>query len=81
MSFVAHCVESGEDLAGLSQKTLQQFHPAFNAGADTLLDAEQSFARRDLPGATARVRVEAAVEAARTEIDGIRERLEGESGP
>jgi len=78
---VAHCVESGEDLAGLSQKTLQQFHPAFNAGADTLLDAEQSFARRDLPGATARSRVGAAVEAARAEINGIRDRLDQESGP
>ena len=78
---VAHCIEGGHDLASLSQETLQQFHPAFNAGADTLLDAERSFAQRDLPGATARSRVEAAVAAARAEIDSIRGRLEGESGP
>jgi len=78
---VAHCVEGGHDLAGLSRKALQQFHSAFGAGADTLLDIEASFAARDLVGATARSRVEAAVEAARAEIEAIHARLEGESGP
>ncbi len=78
---VAHCVEGGHDLASLSRETLQQFHPAFTAGSDSLLDIERSFSERDLPGGTARPRVEAALEAARAEISALSEGLADESGP
>ncbi|MCS5638686.1 MAG: argininosuccinate lyase [Myxococcota bacterium] len=78
---VAHCVEGGHDLAALSRETLQQFHPAFTAGSDSLLDMERSFSERDLAGGTARSRVEAALEAARAEISALSDGLADESGP
>ena len=78
---VAHCVGGGHDLASLSRETLQGFHAAFTAGCDELLDAERSFAQRDLPGATARNRVEAALEAGRAEIAAVSAQLDVGSEP
>jgi argininosuccinate lyase len=76
---VAHCVAGGHDLARLSRETLQGFHPAFTQGSEQLLDMERSFAQRDLLGGTARTRVEAALDAARVEIEATRARLTGAS--
>ena len=81
---VAHCVAGGHDLGRLSRETLQEFHTAFSQGSDELLDMERSFAQRNLMGGTARTQVEAALEAAREEIDAARDQLSGgdwESGP
>jgi len=81
---VAHCVAGGHDLGHLSRETLQEFHTAFSQGSDELLDMERSFAQRDLLGGTARTRVEAALQAAREEIEATRVQLaggDGESGP
>ena len=78
---VAHCVEGGHDLAALSRETLQQFHPAFTAGSDALLDMERSFAQRDLAGGTARSQVEAALEAAGAELSALSDGLADESEP
>jgi len=78
---VAHCVEGGHDLSALSRETLQQFHPAFTAGSDELLDMERSFAQRDLVGGTARAQVEAALAAARAELSALSEDLAEEPKP
>ena len=78
---VAHCVEGGHDLSALSRETLQQFHPAFSAGSDALLDMERSFAQRDLAGGTARSQVEAALEAAGAELSALSDSLADESEP
>ncbi len=77
---VAHCVAGGHDLAQLSRETLQGFHPAFTQGSDALLDMERSFAQRDMVGGTARTQVEAALDAARTEIDASEAQLRGVNG-
>ncbi len=58
---VAHCVEGGLDLGALSKEELRRFHPAFPAGAPELLDVERALEERDLPGGTARARVEEAL--------------------
>jgi argininosuccinate lyase len=65
---VAHCVEHGADLRTLSHDALRGFHPAFPSGADELLSLEAALERRDLPGATARVRVEEALARAEREL-------------
>ena len=65
---VHHCVSKKLDLRSLSQADLAAHHAAFPAGAGELLSLERSLEARDLPGGTARVRVEAALEAADTEI-------------
>ncbi len=65
---VGHCVETGADLGTLSREALRAFHPAFPSGADTLLSLEAALERRDLPGATARVRVAEALAAAEAEL-------------
>jgi argininosuccinate lyase len=75
---VAHCVEGGHDLGGLSARELRQFHPAFPSGAGELLDIERSFEQRNLVGGTARASVESALERARSELGEVRERLDGE---
>jgi argininosuccinate lyase len=66
---VAHCVEGGRDLRSLSHETLREFHGAFPAGADELLDIEHSFEQRSLVGGTARATVEQALAAARERLD------------
>jgi argininosuccinate lyase len=65
---VRHCVEKDLDLRSLSREDLAAFHPAFPAGAGELASLERSVEARDLPGGTARRRVEAALAAAEQEI-------------
>jgi argininosuccinate lyase len=65
---VAHCVEKQLDLRSLSREDLRAFHPGFPAAAGALASLERSLEARDLPGATARARVEAALDAAEAEI-------------
>jgi argininosuccinate lyase len=65
---VAHCVETGADLRALSSDALRAFHPAFPRGAAESLSLEAALERRDLPGATARVRVLEALASAEAEL-------------
>ena len=65
---VAHCLAKDLDLRSLSRADLAAFHPAFPAGAAELLSLERSLEARDLPGATARGRVEAALARAAQEV-------------
>jgi argininosuccinate lyase len=65
---VAHCVEKEIDLRSLSREDLRAFHPAFSAPASALASLERALEARDLPGATARPRVLAALDAAEVEI-------------
>jgi argininosuccinate lyase len=65
---VAHCVEKDLDLRALSREDLRAFHAAFPAGASELLDLERAVEARDLPGGTARVRVEEALAEAEAEV-------------
>ncbi|MEM7410072.1 MAG: argininosuccinate lyase [Myxococcota bacterium] len=65
---VAHCLEKDADLRGLSREDLRAFHPAFPSGAGELLSLERALEERDLPGATARQRVEAALAAAESRL-------------
>ncbi len=66
---VAFCIEGGHDLSKLSHETLRDFHEAFPAGADRLLDLERSLQQRSLIGGTARESVEGALEVARNDCD------------
>ncbi len=61
---VAHCVEGGHDLGQLGREELRRFHPAFPAGAPELLALERALEERALAGATARARVEGALDEA-----------------
>ncbi|MGI9430687.1 MAG: argininosuccinate lyase, partial [Myxococcota bacterium] len=61
---VAHCVEKDVDLRTLSQGDLQAFSTGFKASATELLSLERALEERSLPGGTARVRVEEALDAA-----------------
>jgi argininosuccinate lyase len=65
---VGHCVATGADLRGLSHEELRAFHSAFPSGAGELLSLEAALERRDLPGATARARVQEALERAEDEL-------------
>lgn len=65
---VAHCLETGADLRALGRDELRAFHEAFPSGASELLSLEAALERRDLPGATARRRVEAALARADEEL-------------
>jgi argininosuccinate lyase len=69
-SVVGFAVAEARPLDSLSQAELQRFHPAFPAGADTLLDLERSLAQRTLAGGTAKETVRAALAAAEREIEG-----------
>jgi len=66
---VRHCLDAGRDLRTLEASELREFHAAFPGGAAELLDLERSLEARRLPGGTARVRVEEALEAASREIE------------
>ena len=71
---VAHCVEKEIDLRGLSREELRAFHPGFSAAAGELTSLERALEARDLPGATARSRVQGALERSEEEIAaGLRE--------
>jgi argininosuccinate lyase len=65
---VGHCTRGGIDLRSLDHAAMQSFHPAFEAGADRLLDLERSLESRSLVGGTARVRVEAALDEIEAEL-------------
>ena len=75
---VGHCVEKRIDLRTLSQEDLRAFHPAFPAGADTLLSLERALEERGLPGGPARARVLEALEDARQRLETERDALERE---
>ncbi len=80
---VGHVTREGIDLRSLGRADMQAFHPAFTAGADTLLDLERSLESRSLTGGTARARVEAAMAEIGSELAAEREaleRLEREAG-
>jgi argininosuccinate lyase len=71
---VAHCLEKDLDLRTLSREDLRAFHASFEAGADALLSLDRALEERDLPGATARGRVSAALEVAEATLaDALRE--------
>jgi argininosuccinate lyase len=77
---VAHCVEKELDLRSLSREDLRAFHPAFPAAASALTSLDRSLDARDLPGATSRRRVEAALDAACGELDAELAELDGRPG-
>jgi argininosuccinate lyase len=69
---VGHCTRNRVDLRALTRAELRTFHPAFDAGADELLDLERSVESRSLTGGTARVRVLEALAHAEAEVaDGL----------
>jgi len=75
---VAHCVEHETDLRALSHDELRRFHAAFPSGAGELLSLEEALERRDLPGATARVRVAEALAHAERELTADAQALDAE---
>ena len=68
---VAYCVAEGKTLDDLTLAQLRGFHPDFGDDALEWLDVERAVERRDLPGAPARARVQAALEAARQELEAV----------
>jgi len=72
---VAHCLAQRLDLRTLSADALRQFHPSFTAGAGELLALERSLEERAMVGATARVRVVEALDAAEQSLDAERAAL------
>ncbi len=62
---VAYCLEKDADLRTLSREDLRAFHPAFPAGAATLVDLDRALESRSLAGGTARATVAAALGEAR----------------
>jgi argininosuccinate lyase len=73
---VAHCIEKDADLRSLSREDLRAFHPSFPSAASELLSLERALEGRSLPGATARVRVAEALDAAQAELAAARGELE-----
>jgi argininosuccinate lyase len=65
---VKHCVTKKLDLRALSREDLLAFHPAFPSAARELVNLEDALEGRALPGATARARVEAALDRADAEL-------------
>ena len=65
---VGHCTREQVDLRSLSLDQMRAFHPAFEAGADALLELERSVESRTLTGGTARIRVEAALAEAEARV-------------
>ncbi len=76
---VGHCTRKRIDLRCLSRADMQSFHPAFEAGADELLDLERSLESRSLTGGTARSRVEAVLAEVELELAAERTTLEAEA--
>jgi argininosuccinate lyase len=73
---VAHCLEKDLDLRALSREDLRAFHVAFEASAGELLSLERALEERSLTGATARVRVLEALDAAESELGAARAELD-----
>jgi argininosuccinate lyase len=65
---VAVCLDRGVRLDDLSPEDLIALHPSLDAGCRDVLDVTRSIARRDLPGAPAPARVEAAIVEAKTQL-------------
>jgi argininosuccinate lyase len=65
---VAVCLDRGVRLEDLSPEDLIALHPSLDAGCRDVLDVTRSIARRDLPGAPAPARVEAAIVEAKTQL-------------
>ena len=76
---VGHCLEKDLDLRALSREDLRAFHAAFDAGAGELLSLERALEERALPGATARVRVAEALDAAEATLCAARAELDAAS--
>ncbi len=77
-AMVGHCAREGVALDSFTRDQMQGFHSAFPAAAAELLDLEQSFARRELVGATSRNRVSQALENAVAELSEQARALEAE---
>jgi argininosuccinate lyase len=73
---VGHVTRAQIDLRSLSLADMQSFHPAFEAGADELLNLERSLESRSLVGGTARVRVEAVIAEIDAELSAERAEIE-----
>jgi argininosuccinate lyase len=71
---VARAIEASTDLASLPLETYREEHPAFDAGVYPVLEPERAVERRDLPGAPARARVEAAAREAIERLSNRRNR-------
>jgi len=56
---VAHCLAAGRQLAELTLLELQRFHPSFAADVEACMRPEAAVNAKDIPGGTARARVEA----------------------
>ena len=65
---VADCIAQKKTLDDLTLDELRGFHSSFGDDALEWLDVQRAVERRDLPGAPARRRVLAAIEAAETEL-------------
>jgi argininosuccinate lyase len=66
---VAHCLAKEIDLRALGQRELRAFHDAFASDANELLALERALEERSMFGATARVRVAEALDAADRALD------------
>jgi argininosuccinate lyase len=73
---VGHCTREGVSLRSLDHASMQSFHPAFEAGADELLELERSLESRQLAGGTSRSRVEAALAEIEAELAAERSAIE-----
>ena len=76
---VGHCTREKVSLRALSHQQMQSFHPAFEAGSDSLLELERSLESRTLAGGTARTRVHEALDAAEAELAHARADLDAET--
>jgi argininosuccinate lyase len=76
---VGHCVKKDVDLRSLTREDLQAFHTSFTTSAAELTDLEGALESREMIGATARKRVEAAVATARTDTEKRLSELHAES--
>lgn len=77
---VHHCLEKNLDLDSLSREDLRAFHTAFPAPAAELVDLDRALEGRNHPGATARGRVEAALETAEAALRCEHSELDAEAG-
>lgn len=74
---VHHCIEGGKALHQCQLDQLKGFHKAFDADVFDCLTLESAVDRRQSIGGTATVRVQQAIEAARSELAAKRTRLDG----
>ena len=74
---VHHCIEGGKALHQCQLDELKGFHKAFDADVFDCLTLESAVDRRQSIGGTATVRVQQAIEEARSELAAKRTRLDG----